>query len=257
LDWLYSRAWARNTEKEEFSFETRPDKEGARSVLWIWPVGHEEDAAPQRPGELAEFSPNHAWMALTERIDQNGDESDRDYHLHFARRINDSVYKYERKIDAELENKVLSQVLGLYGYQRSDCQRYSIMPCGHWTTDSQSIAVVSNIQVRDRKDKEFFETIDGWKGIYNLEKGEVFQVLDTGKISVAPSNTAPTSFEIRSNGEEAQTLWCWQGNIVSVCQFRRWSLRRQSLEESLWDHSMNWSGILVGKRSHPFASGQL
>jgi hypothetical protein len=97
---------------------------------------------PQRPGERAEFSPNHVWMALTERIDQNGDGSDRDYHLHFARRVNDSVYKYERKLDAELENKVLSLVLRLYGYQRSDCQRYSIVPGGHWTADSQSIAVV-------------------------------------------------------------------------------------------------------------------
>jgi hypothetical protein len=86
------------------------------------------------------------------------------------------------------------------------------MPCGQWTTDSQSIAVVSSIQVTDRKHKEFFETIDGWKGIYNLEKSEVFQVLDTGKVSAASSNTASTFLEIRSNGEEAQTLWCWQGN---------------------------------------------
>jgi hypothetical protein len=123
------------------------------------------------------------WLS-PKRIDQNGDESDRDYHLHFARRVNDSVYKYERKIDAELENKVLSLVLGLYGYQRSDCQRYSIVPGGQGTPDSQSIAVLSSIQVTDRKDKKFFETIDGWKGMYNLEKGEVFQVLDTGKVSV-------------------------------------------------------------------------
>jgi hypothetical protein len=38
------------------------------------------------------------------------------------------------------------------------------------------------------------------------------QVLDPGKISAASSNTAPTYFEIRSNGEEAETLWQWQGN---------------------------------------------
>src|SRR5260221_11580376 len=37
-------------------------------------------------------------------------------------------------------------------------------------------------------------------------------------------------------------------NIVNVGQFRRWSLRRQSVEESLWDHSLNWSGILLGKQ---------
>ena len=55
-----------NTEKEEFSFETRPDKERAKSTLWIWPAGHKEDAAPQRAGERAEFSPNHLWMAFTE-----------------------------------------------------------------------------------------------------------------------------------------------------------------------------------------------
>ncbi|MBV8278915.1 MAG: YARHG domain-containing protein [Verrucomicrobia bacterium] len=202
------------SETDEFSFETRPDKDGPRSSLWIWPAGHKEEAVSQKLGESAEFSPNHAWMVLTERIDQPGNQNDRDYRLHLARRVNDSVYKYDRKTDAELENKVLSFVLSLYGYQRSDCQRYTILPCRQWAADSHAIAVVANIQVTDPKDKEFFERIDGWKGIYNLDNAEVFQVLDPGKISAASSKTALTFLEIRppENGERTDTIWRWQGD---------------------------------------------
>ena len=202
------------SEKDEFSFETRPDKDGSRSTLWIWPVGHKEQAVPQKIGESAEFSPNQAWMVLTERIDQSGNQNDGDCHLYLARRVNDSVYRHDPKTDAELENKVLSLVLSLYGYQRSDCQRYSILACKHWTADSRAIAVISNIQVTDPKDKEYFERIDNWKGLYDLDKGEVFQVLDPGKISEALSRTALTFLEIRppANGERTATVWRWRGN---------------------------------------------
>jgi hypothetical protein len=202
------------SEKDEFSFETRADKEGHRSMFWIWPVGHKEEAVPQKIGESAEFSPDHAWMVLTERIDQPGNQNDRDYHLHLARRVNDSVYRYDRKTDAELENNVLSLVLTLYGYQRSDCQRYSILACGQWAADSHAIAVVSNVQVTDPKDKEYFERIDNWKGLYDLDKGEVFRVLDPGKISAASSRTALTYLEVRppASGERTESIWRWHGN---------------------------------------------